>query len=120
MSLPSQDEPSKPPSGKPYKYVPRLTDDEVFGKSKRRRWLGLIGAVIVSIPITGYFLFHRSKTQARVSLDSVQPLPASPWTTDPGLSITPTFSHDGKLVAYASDREGPGNFAIWLRPYPSG
>ena len=116
----SGDEPSKPPGGTPYKYVPRLTDDEVFGKSKRRRWLGLIGAVIVSIPITGYFLFHRSKTQARASTDSVQPLPASPWTTDPGLSITPTFSHDGKLVAYASDREGPGNFAIWLRPYRSG
>jgi len=30
------------------------------------------------------------------------------------------FSHDGKLVAYASDRGGAGSLAIWLRPFPSG
>jgi Tol biopolymer transport system component len=121
MSPSSEDEPSKPQAGTPYKYVPRVTDDEVFGKSQRWRWFGLIGAVIgVLLLIAGYFIYQRRKTAAAGPAEAVQSLPVSPWTTDPGLSIMPAFSHDGRLVAYASDREGPGNFAIWLRPYRSG
>jgi Tol biopolymer transport system component len=117
MSRSSED---KPPAGTPYKYVPRLTDDDVFGASKRRwRMLG-IGAALVLFLIAGYFLYRRLKTERYVPPVAVQSLPASQWTTDPELGITPAFSHDGRLVAYASDREGPGNFAIWLRPFRSG
>jgi len=32
-----------------------------------------------------------------------------------GLSMTPAISHDGKLIAYASDREGAGTLAIWAQ-----
>jgi len=119
MSGPPDDQPSKPPTGTPYKYVPRLTDDEAFGRSKRRLLVALIAAAIVLVLIAGYFLLQRFKTRAPSPVVSVQTLPATQWTTDPGLSITPAFCHDGNLVAYASDREGPGNFAIWLRPFRS-
>jgi Tol biopolymer transport system component len=119
MSSPSGDEPSKPQT--PYKYVPRLTDDEVYGTSNRWRTVGVIGAAVVLLAaIAGYLLTHRSKTQAYAAPAVAQPLVAAQWTFDTGLSIMPAISHDGKLVAYPSDREGPGNFAIWLRPYRSG
>ena len=33
-------------------------------------------------------------------------------TTEAGLAIDPAISPDGKLLAYASDRSGEGNFDI--------
>jgi Tol biopolymer transport system component len=117
MSDPSEDEPKQP---KPYTYVPRPTDDQVFATSKRWRLLGLIVAAILLLLIGGFFLFPRRKIDVYAPAAAVRTLPISQWTSDPGISMTPAFSHDGKLVAYASDREGPGNLAIWLRPYPSG
>ena len=78
---------------------------------------GWIAAAAVLV-IGGYALQKSRKT--KVSVPGVRFAPVSQWTADPGLSMTPAFSRDGKLVAYASDREGPGNLAIWLRPYPTG
>ena len=45
---------------------------------------------------------------------------ASKWTSDTGLNLAPAISHNGKRVAYASDREGNGGLAIWTRPIDSG
>ena len=36
-------------------------------------------------------------------------------TRDEGISAFPTMSHDGKLVAYSSDRAGDKNLDIWLQ-----
>jgi eukaryotic-like serine/threonine-protein kinase len=106
MRSSSEDEPSQPPSGTPYRYVPRLTDDEVFSAAKRWRLLGWISVAVVLILIGLYFV-QRFRTAVRAPSVDVPTSLASPWTTGPGLSISPAFSHDGRLVAYASDREGP-------------
>src|SRR5216684_3147568 len=42
------------------------------------------------------------------------------WTRDPGFNLAPAISHDGRLAAYTSDREGSGNLAIWTRPVGAG
>ncbi len=41
-------------------------------------------------------------------------------TFDTGLTCDPALSADGKLLAYASDRNGKGVLNIWLQPVPSG
>src|SRR5215831_14807515 len=37
-------------------------------------------------------------------------------TFDSGLTMDPTLSSDGTLIAYASDRGGKGNLQIWVQP----
>jgi eukaryotic-like serine/threonine-protein kinase len=44
--------------------------------------------------------------------------PYTRLTFGPGLQINPTFSPDGKFIAYASDRAG--NFDIWVQPVAGG
>ncbi len=41
-------------------------------------------------------------------------------TSDPGLTTEPSLSRNGKLIAYASDRAGKGNFDIWIQPVEGG
>src|SRR4030095_13637781 len=43
-----------------------------------------------------------------------------PLTMDAGFTGQASFSPDGKLLAYASDRAETGNLDIWLRQMSSG
>ncbi|MGE5740620.1 MAG: protein kinase domain-containing protein, partial [Candidatus Aminicenantes bacterium RBG_16_66_30] len=43
-----------------------------------------------------------------------------PLTYDSGMTISPTLSADGTLMAYASDREERGNFDIWVQQVSGG
>jgi Tol biopolymer transport system component len=121
-SPPDDDEDQSPPGPKPFVYVPRITDDQVRPKWRFLHIFGWIAGAAAVVAL-GFFVFKlvtMEKTKQAV-VPTVQSLArVSPWTEDAGVSIDPAFSGDGKLVAYASDREGPGNLAIWLRPYPSG
>ncbi|MCZ2079365.1 MAG: hypothetical protein LC130_30735 [Bryobacterales bacterium] len=47
-------------------------------------------------------------------------LPLRRLTSDAGLTFQPALSPDGTLVAYSSDRNGTGDFDIWLQQVPGG
>ena len=41
-------------------------------------------------------------------------------TSDSGLATTPAISPDGRLIAFASDRQTAGNLDIWVQPLTAG
>lgn len=47
-------------------------------------------------------------------------LPLRCLTADIGLTFQPAISRDGKLVAYSSDRSGPGDLDIWIQQVSGG
>src|SRR5712664_959532 len=77
-------EPASSP-GQPYRYKPRVTDEEVFPKWKPRLRLGGIAAAIVVLLIAGYYLLRRPGGEGAVA--EARLLTVSQWTADPGLSI---------------------------------
>src|SRR5258708_37240414 len=59
-------EPASSP-GQPYKYKPRVTDEEVFPKWTPRLRLGGIAAGIVMLPIAGYYLLRQPREEGNVA-----------------------------------------------------
>jgi eukaryotic-like serine/threonine-protein kinase len=109
---------SKPPEGrqplaalKTYEPVPT---HKLFPLWEWLLKFGWIGALAVAGAV-GYRMWRPESSPVRVQQFS----PASQWTSDPGVSLAPALTRDGKMVAYASDREGNGSLAIWTRAVSS-
>src|SRR5262245_964035 len=92
-------------------------DDAISGKVvPHRRWviiaLAALAALVLAI-LTIYLL-------SRQSQDDSPPPQRKLWqlTFDPGLESEPSWSPDGRMIAYSSDRSG--NFDIWVRPVGEG
>ncbi len=85
---------------------------------QRRIWIwGLATALGLGLATAGAFFLLRSKQPS----PATNALPViSRVTTEGGLSVDPAISPDGKMLAYASDRSGEGNFDIWLRQIGGG
>jgi serine/threonine protein kinase len=77
----------------------------------------------VALVIAGLFLLAATAT---LTWWLTRPAPSTPTptftrlTSDSGLTTDPTFSSDGNLVAYASDRAGAGNLDIWRQQLATG
>ncbi|MBI3695761.1 MAG: PD40 domain-containing protein, partial [Acidobacteria bacterium] len=98
-----------------------LKEDSVSGRlisrpvsvarpGRPKRWPLAIGAAVLVILGVGggaWWLLNRPSTAA------LEQAPTQ-LTSDPGLSIDPAISPDGKLLAYASDRGGEANLDIWV------
>ena len=74
-----------------------------------------IAALVLAAAAAGWFL--RSRRTA-VSVSPWNDITMSLLTTDPGYEGEPTFSPDGRTIAYVSDREG--NFDIYLQQIGGG
>ena len=81
----------------------------------RSRKVLLIGTSLIVLAIAGSIAWRL-----------IRPAPPDPGpvltrlTFDPGLTTDPAVSPDGRLVAYASDRDGRGNLDIWVRQLAGG
>jgi Tol biopolymer transport system component/DNA-binding winged helix-turn-helix (wHTH) protein len=84
----------------------------------KRRWISLVvvcACLAIALAIGLYFLFQRWSR-------SSQPTPPQRkiWqlTFEPGLETDPSWSPDGRFIAYSSDQSG--NFDIWVRSIGEG
>ena len=88
--------------------------------SGRGVWLASAAAVLVLGTVLGVWAWkatRRTPTRAAPPSAVVQ-RPLTRLTFGSGLQSDPTFSPDGRFVAYASDRSG--NFDIWVQPVAGG
>lgn len=77
------------------------------GRVRRRRWSWAVAGLLLAATAAG--VIWTTTTRLPEGLE-----PDFPVTFDAGLTSEPSISPDGKLVAYASDRDGE-NCDIWLQ-----
>jgi len=82
--------------------------------SKRNILLGMM-LVIVSLWVAIYFLLLKPKISLLQSYINSKLIP---FTSGGGLAVAPSWSPDGKYIAYASDEAG--NMDIWKKPIDGG
>jgi eukaryotic-like serine/threonine-protein kinase len=82
--------------------------------TRRRRILSIAALSLAAIVLVGaciamvdFFTRSQRPSQSTIELTAA--------TNDPGLSWGPSLSADGNLVAFTSDREGPGNYNVWVK-----
>jgi Tol biopolymer transport system component/DNA-binding winged helix-turn-helix (wHTH) protein len=81
--------------------------------ARRRRWLpGLIAGILLACAV-GAVWWRNRPPELRDERGSLRRL-----TFDAGLQTDPTFSPDGRRLAFASNRDG--NFDIWVQPLEGG
>ena len=109
--------PAEPPKPEPAITVHEEVVSSQPAKTKRRS-ISLVvvcACLALALAISAYFLFQRWS-------HSSQPATAQRklWqlTFEPGLETDPSWSPDGRFVAYSSDQSG--NFDIWVRSIGEG
>jgi Tol biopolymer transport system component/tRNA A-37 threonylcarbamoyl transferase component Bud32 len=82
---------------------------------RKKRWV-LAGALIViaAAVLFAARFFQRPSGRLPAQFQLIQ------LTKDPGVSLSPALSADGKLVAYASDRSDKENLDLWLQQVDGG
>lgn len=95
-----------------------ILPEEVFSiepRSRRRNWVWVLAILVLGITLLSSLIFLL-RPASQVSHAPSHKL----WqlTFDSGLESEPTWSPDGRLIAYSSDRGG--NFDIWVQPVGEG
>ncbi len=85
------------------------------GPRLRLSHLGVVAALVL-IAAAGMMLWLSRPTRPALLL----PPTLTRLTTDSGLTTDPALSPDGKLLAYASDRNGQGNLDVYVRQVGGG
>jgi len=93
----------------------RLATTPVAPAPPRSRLLYAAMALAVVASVAAGVLWWRSGTRPGAVALTLRQL-----TQDTGVTIQPSISPDGKLVAYASDRAGDGGLDIWVQQLSRG
>ena len=80
-------------------------------RNSRWRWAVIMGLCMAGIAAVGFWMLWPKSSTPHLSRQ---------LTFDVGIAQTPALSPDGKLLAYASDRGGNGQFDIWLKQLAGG
>jgi Tol biopolymer transport system component len=102
-----------------YRFVGR-TDGLAPVREERLPQRRTIPALWIAVAITlllGLAVVVAVKRASRVP-SWRRPLLLTRLTSDPGLQMQPSWSPDGRFIAYASDKSG--NFDIWVQPVAGG
>lgn len=75
----------------------------------KRVWPWLGAAVVASVALLWLGMFY-------MRLPGERPPVLRRLTSDAGFTGYPAVSRDGQWIAFASDRSGPGHFALWVTP----
>ena len=82
-----------------------------IGAPIRKRAVAIATVALLAVAaVVAYILWPRPETHVQPTLTRL--------TFDPGLQSDPTFSPDGRMFAYSSDRSG--NFDIWVQQIGGG
>lgn len=80
-----------------------------------RAYLSVLGIVLAGVAGLLWSYYHDRTQQPRARGTLLTRL-----TSDPGLTVQPSLSPDGKLIAYSSDRAGDGGLDIWVQQLAGG
>ena len=100
--------------------APPTSSAEYLVSEIKRHKLGVgIGVATLIVAVVAIIFFVPSLIRQR-STSVLSAAPRKLWrlTFDAGLQSEPTWSPDGRFVAYSSDRSG--NFDIWVKPLADG
>jgi Tol biopolymer transport system component/DNA-binding winged helix-turn-helix (wHTH) protein len=86
--------------------------------SRRLALLSGIAAIALAVSALQFWRITRAPSPLPSSGSPPKPRVLTRLTFDPGLQMQPTWSPDGRFIAYASDKSG--NFDIWVQPVAGG
>lgn len=92
--------------------VPNAGEESTRSRWRTRALFSSLAVLLGCAVLAATWWLVRSNAPARGTLSGYK---MTQLTRDSGLTATPALSPDGKLVAYASDRAGPGNLDIWVQ-----
>ena len=92
--------------------VPNGTSAGAKAKGSERARVLTLGAALAILAAIGSFLLSKRLTSKAADAPDVRQ--AQQLTTSSGLDMSPSFSPDGRSIAYSSDRSG--RFEIYARP----
>jgi eukaryotic-like serine/threonine-protein kinase len=87
-------------------------------KQHKKGAIILLATIAVAVTGIGFGIYKFTRQKQSAAVQESKPRRLSRLTFDPGLQISPTWSPDGRLIAYASDRSG--NFDIWVEAVSGG
>jgi serine/threonine protein kinase/Tol biopolymer transport system component len=88
----------------------KLRASTVESRAKGARiWIPVLSLLLIAIAAA--FVLWRYLKPA----PATQELRSERFTSDPGITMSPTLTPEGKLAAYASDRSGEGNLDIYVQ-----